>query len=400
LAAVVLAVVLVKGRSSQTKPCDLDPLCCAPTEEQSAIVRCFCGNSTGGAYGNLTEEGKLFYGSLNSSLLILDPTYTVEVDSCHPYNQILLAAGESAKAFNLTTTQLTSIPIDVFVSDFVLVHTFVTMDGLHWDQSDKWLSIPDLCYWYGVGCLFIEILHELRLPQNGLSGTLSPLWGRMNNLQVLDLSGNIEIEGTIPPEMAFMVSLNTLSLSKLRLTGTIPAALGFLDRLSVLLLNQNELTGTLPAELFQLSTLLKLELAGNMLVGSIPTQVGQISNQLTALRLNDNQLNGTLPSELGNLERLELLNIGNNQFEGTIPDFLGSLPRLQYISLYESGLTGSIPETFCSSRSSIVGLRRTIVVNCETTLECSCCSKDLGSNQLVKLRCGESLPEFASGIGL
>ncbi len=52
----------------------------------------------------------------------------------------------------------------VFVSRVVLIHTYITMDGLHWDQSDMWRLTLDVCEWYGVGCLFVDVFHELRLP--------------------------------------------------------------------------------------------------------------------------------------------------------------------------------------------------------------------------------------------
>jgi hypothetical protein len=260
------------------------------------------------------------------------------------------------------------------------------MGGLHWAKSTNWLD-PEVCVWDGVTCLFVDVVYKFILTENHLSGTLpSALIGTLDSLRMFDLSMNAGIVGTIPTEIAGMRSLQSLTISHTSLSGTIPSEIATLERLDSLVLNKNSLTGSVPATFTNLSPMLRsLELSSNVLSGTIPPELGKLS-RLTGLLLGGNGFTGSLPIEMAELSNLELLSIGMNKFQGTIPDFLGSMPRLEMIYLYKSGLVGAVPETFCANST----IPRRIVVMCETTELCSCCSTT-DPNAMVKMDCYEDM---------
>ena len=114
-------------------------------------------------------------------------------------------------------------------------------------------------------------VRAIRLPGGGsgaLTGSISPDFGRMLGLTVLDLSGN-RLTGSIPWELGSLFNLQRLDLSDNRLSGFIPPELanpGFLSRLS---LQSNALTGTVPLALWERSMHrdLRMRFEGNALRG-------------------------------------------------------------------------------------------------------------------------------------
>ena len=57
---------------------------------------------------------------------------------------------------------------------------------------------------------------------------------------------DLEVEGTIPPELGNLANLQYMYLHANQLTGTIPPGLGDLSSLQRLWLYSNQLTGTIP----------------------------------------------------------------------------------------------------------------------------------------------------------
>ena len=165
------------------------------------------------------------------------------------------------------------------------------------------------------------------------------------------------------------------------------------------------MTGTIPGSIFAGGssttdtsadrTLQSLNLAQNQLSGTIPTEIG-LSTRLVWLRLQGNELSGTLPTDIEQLASLELINLGDNNFSGSYPDVLGRLPRLEMINLQNSGFTGRLPETFCEPTSLSGPFRRQVVVQCDVTEDCTCCSRN--KTGLVDVLCFEDLPPEALGL--
>jgi hypothetical protein len=389
--AISLSVVLIQDDEPRTG----DPRCWVPIEDQLVHVRCFCSNSTHEAYEELSDDGKLTYSTMQADLTehaFLEPNATLDSESCESFNQLLLLAS-NMQAFNVSSELFRDAPLEARNAATVLALVYITMGGLRWIRQDGWVASNILCDWFGVECLFIDIVHHLALPNNALEGTIPTQLGLLQSFRTLDLSSNTNITGTIPSELAGMSNLNSLRLSELSLTGVIPSELGALDRLDSLSLSRNQLTGDLPVDLFSLKELRFLDLGHNAFKGAIPSELGRATN-LRGLRLQGNGFTGTLPETLRQLTDLEILNIGNIQLDGPIPAWIGTLPRLQLINLDQSGLTGAIPDSFCTATAPLV-----VLVTCATTSPCSCCSKEPGSNQ-VHMRCVEDLPLYAIGLDI
>ena len=126
------------------------------------------------------------------------------------------------------------------------------------------------------------------------------------------------------------------------LTGSIPGALGSLARLEWLDLSSNELSGPIPSALGSLSNLFFLNLSRNELSGSVPGWLGNMPN-LLALYLLGNELTGGIPEELGNLNLWGLGLSWNDLSVGPIPAWLRNYTNLRWLYLSASDVTGSIP---------------------------------------------------------
>ena len=182
---------------------------------------------------------------------------------------------------------------------------------------------------------------ELRLREQGLSGTIPSELGNLSALTYLSLSYN-RLTGTIPPQLGNLKRLQELWLDGNGLTGTIPAELGNLPHLQYLSIRHTEITGPIPPELGRLLNLDWLLLDGNKLTGPIPAELGGLASVVT-LWLPDNELTGSIPAALGRLSKLQQLLLYNNQLTGSIPRELGRLRNLTDLHLRGNQLTGCVP---------------------------------------------------------
>lgn len=182
-----------------------------------------------------------------------------------------------------------------------LVILYQRTDGDNWSSHDGWLVTNTLCSWYGVRCG---------------SGHIEYLFLSHKNLK-----------GNLPPELAQLVNLRSLSLEGNQLTGSIPPELGSLAHLEFLRLSFNQLSGNIPPELGKLTTLGRLELSSNQLTGDIPPELGNLTN-LWGLNLRENRLTGNIPEELGNLTHLYDLLLDDNLLEGELPRSLLNIKGL------------------------------------------------------------------------
>ena len=238
--------------------------------------------------------------------------------------------------------------------------------GADWTDDANWLTDAPLGEWYGVTTDAAGRVTRLELDENGLTGAVPDVLGRLTNLERLDLGEN-ELTGAVPDVLGVLTNLQWLHLDGNGLTGPIPEALGRLTGLRGLLLYSNELIGPIPEALGGLTNLRWLYLWGNVLTGPVPDFLGRLTNlevlaigrnELTGsipealgdlanlrwLYLNDNVLTGAVPDFLGRLTNLEHLYLGGNDLTGAVPDFLGGLTKLEDLDLRDNGLTGSIPE--------------------------------------------------------
>mmetsp|Transcript_2511 Transcript_2511/g.3695 ORF Transcript_2511/g.3695 Transcript_2511/m.3695 type:complete len:670 (-) Transcript_2511:69-2078(-) len=270
---------------------------------------------------------------------------------------------------------------------YVLVAIYYELNGANWKNNDGWLSDDHECRWYGVSCadktipstsLFEagqsqigqltteeQVLVQLDLEENGLSGNLPDEIGSLSDCTVLSVYGN-DIAGTLPSSLGQMVALNKLWLEDNEFSGSLPSEIGYLRNVDDLSFYENQIEGTLPTELGQLtrlerlwannmritgrlptefgmlSKLENLYLDVNFLSGSIPRELGLATN-LRDLRLFRNSLGGTLPINLFSLTKLEILYLDTNKFKGEIPNEIGGLLSIKDLQLFTNDLTGSVP---------------------------------------------------------
>ena len=211
--------------------------------------------------------------------------------------------------------------------------------------------------WLGITINGSNKVTQINLQNLDLGGSISPELSKLSSLVTLALNGN-NLGGSIPSSLGNLPSLNILFLSSNQLSGEIPSSLGNLRSLNALFLGSNQLSGSIPPELGNLSSLAILLLYDNNLDDSIPSSLGNLSS-LTQLRLDQNNLSGSIPSFLGKLSSLSLLNIAVNQLSGTIPSSLGKLSSLNDLELHNNYLSGSIPEEW----KSIADLRELTLAN-------------------------------------
>ncbi|XP_043708213.1 probable LRR receptor-like serine/threonine-protein kinase At3g47570 [Telopea speciosissima] len=229
-------------------------------------------------------------------------------------------------------------------------------------------SIP-YCEWSGVICggrRHPNRVRALRLPSNGLVGSVAPEIGNLSFLREILLQNNSfhgeiphevsflfrlrylflhnnSFEGEIPPNISRCSNLIMLNLAYNNIVGKIPVELGTLSKLQVISFAFNSLMGQIPPSFGNLSSLETISGAYNDLSGSIPDALGQLT-RLMNLGLGRNKFSGTIPLTLYNLSSLAVFDVGFNQLQEKLPPNLGfSLPNLWRLSVYQNQFHGPIP---------------------------------------------------------
>ncbi|XP_062083784.1 leucine-rich repeat receptor-like serine/threonine-protein kinase BAM3 [Humulus lupulus] len=242
----------------------------------------------------------------------------------------------------LTTSCLASSSSSSLLSDF---HVLVKLKrGFEFSEPalNSWNpSRPSsVCSsWAGIRCSKGRVV-SLDLTDLSLSGSVSPLISRLNQLTDLSLSGN-NFSGSI--EITSVTKLRFLNISNNQFSGSLDWNYSTISNLEVFDAYNNNFTDVLPLGILSLKKLKYLDLAGNYFFGKIPESYGELA-ELEYLSLAGNDLNGKIPGELGNLTNLKEIYLGYyNVFEGGIPAELGKLVSLVHMDLSNSELDGPIP---------------------------------------------------------
>ncbi|XP_050279364.1 receptor-like protein 7 [Quercus robur] len=225
-------------------------------------------------------------------------------------------------------------------------------------------------------------LTSLRLSECGLKGRFPDNIFHLPNLQLLDVSSNYNLTGSLPTynwstplkslslsETGFSIdlpnlisnlkSLKELSLSNCNFIGSSnPTFPSNHTQITSLDLSYNNFGGQCPSSLLNNAGLTYLDLSHNNFTGQLPdlstnrTQVSSSnsSSNLVSLILSYNLLNGTIPSWLYDIPSLQYLFLDNNQLTGQIDEFHHN--SLKYLDISFNNLSGSVePNIFTKLKS-------------------------------------------------
>lgn len=251
--------------------------------------------------------------------------------------------------------------------------------GSEWEVKNNWMEDSvSICKWHGVHCASEDadggddVVTQIHLPSNKLTGTVPPLVFSLPHLQMLNLRDNyvnVEFHGISEAK-----SLTELYIDSTKTTSL--AGIGNAKNLVTLHVQENNFAkNPIPSELFDLSKLRHLYISDSNIGGTLPSVIGKLTD-LEEFYCHGNDITGEIPSQIGNLEKLEILVMSENRFIGTLPREIGNLssleslfidsftrpgvglsgplpsfsnfPRLREIYLGDNSFTGTIPAEFLS----------------------------------------------------
>ncbi|KAL5705625.1 lysine--tRNA ligase [Ranunculus cassubicifolius] len=190
---------------------------------------------------------------------------------------------------------------------------------------------------------FKNTIHTIRLTENKINVSISPLFGSLTNLKELHLGIN-RFTGNVPTSFVSLKALEVLELNANDLSGSLPSFLNALSSLRTLDFYANGFTGGIPASYGALSNLEFLDLSYNQLNGGIPLSLQKLS-KLKNLLVHDNKLTGKIPVSIGELSNLVALDISNNKLGGRIPMSITKLSNLRDYNVSYNALSGPIPSS-------------------------------------------------------
>ncbi|XP_061368233.1 receptor-like protein 35 [Gastrolobium bilobum] len=191
----------------------------------------------------------------------------------------------------------------------------------------------------------------LQLRSCGLIGSFPKGIFKIPTLEVLDISANQDLCGTLP-NFSPHGSLYNLNLSNTNFSGHLPDSISNLKQLSTIDLSYCQFNGTLPSSMSELTQLVHLDLSSNNFTGSLPSF--NMSKNLSYLSLFHNHLSGVLPSShFESLINLVSIDLGFNFFSGSIPSSLLKLPYLRELQLPYNQFNGLLSE-FDNASSSVL----------------------------------------------
>jgi hypothetical protein len=178
LIIVILATALKLSLANNDN--DGDRTCYLPAEEQNVFAHCICNETTAGLVWS--DEERHYYDQIQLALRNLSVVDDVpnSVDSCTPQNQCLVwMANYERRNLKEAQANLTFENMNVTAQAYIMCVMYLQMDGRNWKQNDGWVNNSSPCEWFGVTCSFLARATGIRLPSNGLNGTLPSELGRM-----------------------------------------------------------------------------------------------------------------------------------------------------------------------------------------------------------------------------
>ncbi|KAK7826935.1 receptor-like protein 50, partial [Quercus suber] len=186
-------------------------------------------------------------------------------------------------------------------------------------------------------------LTTLCLSFCGISGQFPKHIFQVPTLQMIDLSNNYLLQGTLPDSIGNLKMLSRIDLSFCNFNGSIPSSIANLTQLVYLDISSNNFTGPVPS--FNMAkNMTKINLSFNNLTGQITFTHWEDLQSLVELILCFNLLEGDIPTTLFSLPLLLRLELSNNQFSGQLHEFSNvSSFLLQALDLSNNNLEGPIP---------------------------------------------------------
>ncbi|KAL3777556.1 hypothetical protein ACHAW5_006307 [Stephanodiscus triporus] len=224
------------------------------------------------------------------------------------------------------------------------------IDRKGWDASS---GVP-ICEWEGVTCGGDEdgprTITDLNLANVGLTGTIPPELGLLEDLEHLTLSGNM-LRGSIPQEIADLKKLVTLDLTGCFLTGTLPQSFGSSSLVSLQLAN-NAISGRFfrEGDSPHLQSIQEIRMENNLLTGTLHGPTLSRMTGLVSLSLSDNDLSGLIPGEeIGSLSALRYLYLDTNSLVGPLPSQLATQEQgasILELWVQDNALSGTVPASY------------------------------------------------------
>jgi len=214
--------------------------------------------------------------------------------------------------------------------------------GSERNQNRKWYNetVPPICSWYGVSCQNNKLIW-LNLSNNNLQKTFTGSFVKLKNLEVLNLSENLNFNAEFKSE--FKASLTNLKKVNLSYTNTknlnnLPVSLEKLDAQKLTL---TEFPFT------HLANLKEINLSYGLLSG-----VGNIKPlfdrpKLEKLIVQNAKLRGSIPASLPAtaIATIKEINLRNNQLTGKLPPWVKNLTSQPVkIDFAQNYITGPFPD--------------------------------------------------------
>ncbi|XP_023640240.1 probable inactive receptor kinase At5g10020 isoform X2 [Capsella rubella] len=202
----------------------------------------------------------------------------------------------------------------------------------------------------------LRMLQNLSISDNQFAGTLSNI-GSFKSLKYLDVSGNL-FRGSLPSGIENLRNLEFVNLSgNNNLGGVIPPGFGSLEKLEYLDLQGNSFSGEVMSLFSQLNGVEYVDISRNNFSGSLDLGLAKSSfvSSIRYLNVSGNSLVGELFAHDGIpfFDSLEVFDASSNQLSGSVPVF-SFVVSLKILRLQDNQLLGSLPPGLLQESSTVL----------------------------------------------